>query len=1095
MVTWTGLSIAAGASKTLTLNVLVSASATNGTVLLNTANVAGVIGQDMTTVQVTQTQADLSVTKTGTATVQQGGTLLYTVTALNAGPAAAQNVVVADVIPAGLTFNAGLSTQGCVLNGTSSSVLCNNTALASGESKAFTVAFNVPSTATCGSVIQNQATVSASTTDPNTANNTSQTVSTTVQCQNPTFTITKSDGKTIAAPGETLPYTITITNTSQVNGTSVTVTDTLPALTTFVSASDGGTHSSGVVTWTGLSIAAGASKTLTLNVLVSASATNGTVLLNTANVAGVIGQDMTTVQVTQTQADLSVTKTGTATVQQGGTLLYTVTALNAGPAAAQNVVVADVIPAGLTFNAGLSTQGCVLNGTSSSVLCNNTTLASGESKAFTIAFNVPATATCGSVIQNQATVSASTTDPTQSNNTSQTVSTTVQCQNASFTISKTDGKTTTAPGEALPYTITVTNTSTTAATNVTVTDTLPALTTFVSASDGGTHSSGVVTWTGLSIAAGASKTLTLNATVNAGATNGTVLLNTANVAGVVAQDSTTVQTGGTPTFVISKTDNRSTATPGDTLTYVITVTNTSQVNGTNVTVTDSLPTQVTYLLASDSGTHASGVITWTGLSIAAGATKTLTVIAQVNSGVANGTVITNTAAVNGVTAQDTTTVQTSPGQNLTITLTDSKDPVAPCENFTYTVTVTNLSSTALSNQEIRLSLGSSVTFLSASDNGTNGSSLVTWTGVSIGAGSSVTRTAYVKASCSATDGQILRSTAYINSLSVEQTTNVNDNEVEADNISLSVTDNPDPVMPGEELRYDIRVCNNDSSSTTIDLTALLDSDTSYLSSSNGGDNYDSTDVRWDSLSISGNSCQTVIVRVRVRRSASEGDTLRLTARTGSTERVEYTRVTCDGSDCEYDPYDPYDPVGPVQITVDKQADRREVQPGSIVSYTVIIRNGSAETAQEIDVNDSFSAGSLTVEDAAGGNVSGNSIHWSIPVLGPNASRVITYRVRIDPSMRHGQVISNTVTVSSPDIAGSPSDTEQVSVIENMPQTGLGGFIAAVTDSDSFIRPHQRGAAETSAQTDAGTSLPLLIWTNIIAIGISGGWLFGKRILF
>ncbi|MDD5026453.1 MAG: hypothetical protein PHH13_03705, partial [Candidatus Peribacteraceae bacterium] len=137
----------------------------------------------------------------------------------------------------------------------------------------------------------------------------------------------------------------------------------------------------------------------------------------------------------------------------------------------------------------------------------------------------------------------------------------------------------------------------------------------------------------------------------------------------------------------------------------------------------------------------------------------------------------------------------------------------------------------------------------------------------------------------------------------------------------------------------------------------------------------------------------------------------------------------------------------------------------------------------------------TVEDAAGGNVSGNSIHWSIPVLGPNASRVITYRVRIDPSMRHGQVISNTVTVSSPDIAGSPSDTEQVSVIENMPQTGLGGFIAAVTDSDSFIRPHQRGAAETSPQTDAGTSLPLLIWTNIIAIGISGGWLFGKRILF
>jgi uncharacterized repeat protein (TIGR01451 family) len=101
------------------------------------------------------------------------------------------------------------------------------------------------------------------------------------------------------------------------------------------------------------------------------------------------------------------------------------TATNFGPDTATNVTMADPIPAGLTFNSGASDASCVQNG--SNILCNNITLTSGQSVTRTIAFNVPSTFTCNGVINNQASVSTSATDPNPSNNQSAVVSTTVTC--------------------------------------------------------------------------------------------------------------------------------------------------------------------------------------------------------------------------------------------------------------------------------------------------------------------------------------------------------------------------------------------------------------------------------------------------------------------------------------------------------------------------------------------------------------------------------------------------------------------------------------------------------------------------------------------
>jgi uncharacterized repeat protein (TIGR01451 family) len=110
--------------------------------------------------------------------------------------------------------------------------------------------------------------------------------------------------------------------------------------------------------------------------------------------------------------DLTITKTGSpdpVVVDQN--ITYTITVNNAGPSDAQDVVVTDTLPSGVTF---VSTSGCAgdPNGVPT---CNLGTITAGGSKQYTVTVTVK-TSTTGT-ITNNVSVSSSTTDPTPGNNT------------------------------------------------------------------------------------------------------------------------------------------------------------------------------------------------------------------------------------------------------------------------------------------------------------------------------------------------------------------------------------------------------------------------------------------------------------------------------------------------------------------------------------------------------------------------------------------------------------------------------------------------------------------------------------------------------
>jgi uncharacterized repeat protein (TIGR01451 family) len=112
-------------------------------------------------------------------------------------------------------------------------------------------------------------------------------------------------------------------------------------------------------------------------------------------------------------ADVGIVKTAPATVRRGYHIRYVLTVTNNGPDAAENVMVSDSLPAGLAGPVASSTKGtCSVGAT---ISCDLGSLTSGETETVTIFAEVRA---FHGTLKNTASVSSSTNDPNQANNSS-----------------------------------------------------------------------------------------------------------------------------------------------------------------------------------------------------------------------------------------------------------------------------------------------------------------------------------------------------------------------------------------------------------------------------------------------------------------------------------------------------------------------------------------------------------------------------------------------------------------------------------------------------------------------------------------------------
>jgi len=373
-------------------------------------------------------------------------------------------------------------------------------------------------------------------------------------------------------------------------------------------------------------------------------------------------------------ADLFVDKDVSNHVpSEGNSVIYTLTVTNTGPATATNVQITDPVPGGVTYQSYIATQGSY---SSVSGLWLVGTLANGASATLTITVTVDV-GTAGSTITNTATITAADQpDPDPGDNSDSTsIYVNVPPPNeADVSVLKDVSNHVPYEGTGVTFTVTVTNSGPAPANNVQVTDSLPAGVTYQSYSaTQGSYSSVSGLWAVGALANGASATLTITATVNAG-TAGSTINNTATATLVGQTDPHPGDDSDTAEFFpmangLSILKNVSNSLPyeGSTISFTVTIQNTGSDNATDIQISDQLPTAVTYQSHSTTaGTYSTDI--WDIPSLGPGVIATLTITATVNAGTAGSTSF-NTAAIttwdqapDPNPADDSSTVWFSPRQ-------------------------------------------------------------------------------------------------------------------------------------------------------------------------------------------------------------------------------------------------------------------------------------------------------------------------------------------------------------------------------------------------------------------------------------------------
>jgi uncharacterized repeat protein (TIGR01451 family) len=645
-ITCTTASLAVGATATFTLTANIPPGTPSGTAYTNTVTVNATNDpndeNDSATATVTVSSVDVSIDKSGPATALQGEDISYTLTVTNSGPDAATDVQLIDTLPAGTTFVSLTRDSGPAASCTFPPAACTIPILGNGQTGVFTLVVHVDQTGT----LTNSVTVTTESFESDPSNN-SDSVETTVSAD-ADLAVTKS-GPATAVAGTNVTYALTLTNNGPSDAANVALSDPIPAGTTFVSITQtsGPTFScNNTALCTIASLDGGDTATFNLVVAVSPGSTGSVV--NTATASSTTpdsipanNSDTETTPLT-TSADLAVTKDGPLSAVAGSNITYTIGVNNIGPSTAVSVTLTDIVPAGTTFVSFNQLTGPAFT-CDNTVNCTIATLAPATPATFELTVSVPANATAP--VANTATVGSATTDPVPTNNTD-TVTTTIGAT-ADLVVTK-SGPSSANAGTDITYTLGIANNGPSDATNVALSDPIPAGTTFVSLNQltGPTFAcDNTVNCTIATLVAGASATFSLTLHVNPNATG--PISNTATGSSTTADPTPANSSSTTATAVngadvsIVKTVPGSTFLTGSNITYTLTVTNNGPAVADDVTVTDILPPGSTLVSASPSCTGTTTLTCSVG-TLTSGATANLSITITLPQ--ASGPVV-NTATV------------------------------------------------------------------------------------------------------------------------------------------------------------------------------------------------------------------------------------------------------------------------------------------------------------------------------------------------------------------------------------------------------------------------------------------------------------------
>ncbi len=872
------------------------------------------------------------------------------------------------------------------------------------------------------------------------------------------LSISKSDGASSVVAGTSVTYTVILTNTAVAGfgaaaiPTGVIVNDPIPAGTT-AGALDSGCVQTGpgvgnnIRCTTSAPIASGGTKTflITLNVApgYSSSTLANTATIDSASVsANISDPDSSDYTATDTNtvdkvSDLSITKSGPASVNAGESLTYTMVVTNNGPSNAAGVSLSDVLPTELT-----GVQFCRSNPganncsggnfawpiTNSIPVPTSGIIAPGAGGAITVKITgtIPASTADGTVISNTGTVSSTSTDPNGANNTSTPAVSTTITTSANLAVLKTASPEPVIAGNDLTYTIVVTNNGPSDAQSVTVTDALPAppLVGPKFCVDSGSvcdPSLSVDPWTGSTNVGTISATSPNNtATVrivatlpsNAGGVGS--ISNTASAESATTTDpdtddnlSTTETTVATQAdLVVTKDDSPDPVNAGATLEYTIEVDNTTgPSDAANVNVFDTLPTSgitnvracvvdlvvdctdeanyLAYAYPDDSPDPISVGI------VPAGGSKFVHIRVDVLSNVANASTLTNSASATSDTA-DLDTANNTEGEDTTTSVdadmsVDKSGPataVSP-STVTYTLTVHNGGPSDAASATVSDTLPSSLLVSHPSakycvvtnlvDCLSDGQYTAYTNGSAIALGNMPDGGAdqVVKIKVDVFSG-LAEGVTFTNSATADSGTPDSNPANDSDSVTTTVannadlevvkTDSPDPVFAGNNLNYTIVVTNHGPSvASTVTLTDSLPAgltgakfcvDIALACNPNSGATWTGS-TSLGNVAVGAANAKTVRIVATVNPNLANNSMLSNTA-TASSLTPELTVDPHPNSDTETTQVKSVADLGVVKTGTGTNV------PGGVLTYTVTTTNFGPSTAHGVTITDNIPTGTTFV---------------------------------------------------------------------------------------------------------------------------------------
>ena len=1066
--------------------------------------------------------ADVQVTKVKLANIPAGGSAAaFSITVKNNGPDTAVGpFTVADIttgLPAGVTVT-GISGSGwsCSL----ASLACTrNDSLTSGASFGpITVTMAAAPTVPASTRVPNTATVMAKTFDPNLENNTSTAETSITAEADVSIVKTVTNVDTVRA-GETISYDLAVRNIGPADSLgTVTVTDEIDASVSdiVVTAPDGWTCAvtGQTLECTTPDLAFGALVSIPVTGTI-ASDFEGT-LSNTASVDTTTtdpnpDNDSSTTETTvDSSTSITLNKTLASTeITAGAPVDYSFQVINNGPADARSITLSDTLPAGLTFvgivgqtaPAGL-TWTCSEPG-SSQVDCTLVgTLAAGDdvnSTTLVLRALVPSDADLSQPIENTATASAANAE----DSTASTDSSIVGSADLAIVKSHTDSEGVALPavaGESLEYTLAVSNNGpsdspSTVDDRIHVRDDVPVGMTATGV-DGGADWQCEISEDGATVdcdylttlvAGTQAEPIVVTVAIAPDAGRQT-LVNTADVSGPLddpdalnneSDDSTEVTADAGVEIV--KTATPATAVAGETATFTIVVTGTGPSFAYSPTVTDTLPTGLTINSVNvDGGSGWSCDATAGGdsfsceapsLALGSENAATITVVANLDKSILDGTILTNTGTVQWTDSStephsesDSADVTVSAVAALALEKSARADSVVAGTTVGFDLVLSNDGpSDAVAPVKIVDTLPEGLTFVSTDTQGdwncavdAQNAQLVTCElteerGLAVGT-PAPTLGIIALVSAGASAGELVNSAQGTSPTDADGSNTATAPIVVAQDADLSIVKSHDPslVRIGGDLPFTLTVTNaGPSTATGVVITDLLPRGLTFVSATGVADEGDASPIVCEAAEANADGETPVSCALDAPLAADESVSVTVVATVEAAadptvvNTAQVTAETPDGHEENNSTTDEVAVAAQVDLSVTK-SHTGDLTQGSNAGYTIVVSNaGPTEDPGPITVVDTLPAGLSYVSSTGEGtncSADGQVVTCELDgALAVGGSATISITVAV--SAAAGSTIENTVVVGSSaedldPLNDTASDSGFVLAATPLPNTGL-----------------------------------------------------------